>query len=365
MSSRSFVAILALPLGLSAGACSGTPDGSGGGTTTGTGGTTATGGTTSSGGTTVGGTGGVTVGGGGAGGGGTGGVTTGGGGTGGVVSPEVLRGKYLVDHVIVCGQCHTPNKADGTPDETLYLAGSENWVFQYNAADVTVSAGNITNDPAHGLAGWTDAQIMDSLIKGIDDENVSLWPVMPYSSYAALTGDDANAVVAYLRTVTPSVHDAPEDTLADPDPPAPAIDVAQVPHTTLDPADPNYQSAEKGRYLATVACLSCHTPELSPGVLDMSKAFAGGRIIRRAGEPIPYTVTNITPDATGIQGWNAGDIAQAIKSNTEKQTARILCAPMPGGPAKFGGMEVADLKDIGTYLSTIPPIVNGPFKCQP
>jgi hypothetical protein len=84
-----------------------------------------------------------------------------------------------------------------------------------------------------------------------------------------------------------------------------------------------------------------------------------------ANEAAPYTVTNITPDVTGIQGWSAADIAQAVKSNMEKQSARILCAPMTGGPMKMGGMAVSDLKDIGTYISTLPPIANGPFKCQP
>lgn len=356
--------MVAIPLALLAGACGGGGSGSGGGGTsaggtTSSGGTMTTGGTTTSGGTggTTGGTGGTT--------GGTGGMTTGGGGTGGSLTPEQLRGQYLVDHVIVCGQCHTPNKADGTPDMSLYLAGAPNWVFDYNGSDVTVNATNLTNDDLHGLAGWTDQQILTSLQQGTDDEAATLWPVMPYPAYAHLTPDDANAVVAYLRTVTGNPNVVPEDLVPDPDAPAPAIDLAKVPQTTLDPADPNYASAQNGRYLAVVSCISCHTPELSPGVLDMTKAFAGGRTIRRAGDPKVYTSTNITLDATGIAGWSAMDIASAVKSNTDKTSAQLLCAPMPGGAMKLGGMSNSDLMDIGRYLSTIPPVANGPFKCLP
>jgi mono/diheme cytochrome c family protein len=370
------LSFLAVPLGLFAFACSSSPNGTGGGTTSsssgGTGGTTQSGGT-SSGGTTSGGTagtGGMTTGGsGGSGAGGSGGMTTGGsggsgaGGTGGMSAVE--RGKYLVDSVIDCGQCHTPRKPDGSPDSSLYLAGSPSYVFQHNGMDVTVSAGNITQDMLAGLGTWADAQIKVALQSGVDDEMASLWPIMPYPAYARLTPDDAAAIVAYLKTVQGSSNAAPEDTLADPDPPASAIPDAMIPHTTLDPASPEHESAERGRYLATIACLSCHTPEKSPGVPDMSKAFAGGRTFKRAGDAGSFTSTNITPDATGIAGWKAADVVQGVKSGVQKMSLKPLCGGMPAGPGKMGDMTVEDLTDIGNYLTTLPPINNGPFKCQP
>lgn len=359
-------ALLALPLALLAASCSSEPSGTGGSTSSG--GTTATGGTTTTGGTggvTTGGTGGVTTGGAGGATGGTGGVTGGTGGSGGSLTPEQLRGQYLVDKVIYCSQCHTPYDANGLPDNTLYLAGNQNYVFQHGGADVTLYAHNITNSDLNGIASWTDDQIKASIITGTDDEDAPLWPIMPYPAYAHLTPEDAAAVVAYLRVVSPNEHAGMEPTLANPDPVTPALDDAQIPHTTLPAGDPDYQAAEHGRYLAIIGCLTCHTPESSPGVPDLTKAFAGGKSIFRVGDPITYTSTNITPDATGIAGWSALDIAQAVKTNTEKSSARKLCPPMPGGFMRMGDMDMADLQDIGKYLSTLPPIVNGPFKCDP
>ena len=43
--------------------------------------------------------------------------------------------------------------------------------------------------------------------------------------------------------------------------PAPAVKDADVPHTTLPATDPGYAAAERGRYLAKVACMNCHTQE--------------------------------------------------------------------------------------------------------
>src|SRR5271167_5276645 len=37
---------------------------------------------------------------------------------------DVARGKYLVESVAVCGQCHTPTDGNGNPDRSRWLQGS-------------------------------------------------------------------------------------------------------------------------------------------------------------------------------------------------------------------------------------------------
>ena len=134
-------------------------------------------------------------------------------------------------------------------------------------------------------------------------------------------------------------------------------------HTTLAPSDPSYAAAERGRYLASAACLNCHTEQLSDDVPNLAKAFGGGKkytFIR--GAPVNTSV-NITPDATGLATWSIADIVAALKSNTEKGTARALCNSHPGGPERLGKMADGDMLDIATYIHTLPPVANGPFKC--
>ncbi|HVZ36236.1 MAG TPA: hypothetical protein VG963_27600 [Polyangiaceae bacterium] len=277
------------------------------------------------------------------------------------------RGRYLVDHVLMCGVCHTPNGPDGNPDPTKYLAGSRSYDFtDLDGTIVTVNAENLTSHDPEGLHAWSDGQIRRAITKGIDDEMIAIYPIMPYPEYALLTPDDVDSIIRYLRTVPPNDNVVAADyPYFDQNPPVPTADDTKIPHTTLPSSDPNYAAAERGRYIAKTACLYCHTDEVSHGVPDMSKAFAGGKkytFIR--GAPV-QTSTNITPDmTTGIGSWSIDDIVTAIKTNKEKGTNRELCNTHPGGPDRLGMMADGDLRDLATYLHTLPPIKNGPFQCM-
>jgi mono/diheme cytochrome c family protein len=279
------------------------------------------------------------------------------------------RGQYLVDHVLVCGVCHTPGipGTDNQPDKTKYLAGSRSYDFtDIDGTIVTVNAENLTSHDPEGLHSWSDDQIRRALTEGIDDEIIAIYPIMPYPEYALLTQDDVDSIVKYLRSVAPNDNVVAADyPYFDQNDPVPAIDDAKIPHTTLKASDPGYAAAERGRYLAATACLNCHTAELSAGVPDLTKPFGGGKkytFIRGAKE---HTSTNITPDATGIAELSIEDLVAVMKSNIDKTTGKALCSSHPGGSERLGGMKDSDLTDIATYLHTIPPVKNGPFQCVP
>lgn len=279
----------------------------------------------------------------------------------------VERGQYLVDHVLVCGVCHTPNGPDGKPDLTKYLAGSRSYDFtDVDGTVVTVNAENLTNHNPEGLATWTDEQIRSALTTGIDDERKSMYPIMPYPEYSILTREDVDSIIQYLRTVAANDNVVAADfPYFDQYPPAPPVAGANIPHTTLAASDSSYAAAERGRYLASVACLNCHTEQVSADVPDLNKAFAGGKkytFVRGAPE---NTSVNITPDATGLATWSIADIVAAIKTNTEKGTGRTFCNTHPGGPELLGKMTDADVTDLATYIHTLPPVANGPFTCLP
>ena len=36
----------------------------------------------------------------------------------------IERGKYLTEHVAICGDCHTPRSSIGVPNRSLYMAGA-------------------------------------------------------------------------------------------------------------------------------------------------------------------------------------------------------------------------------------------------
>jgi hypothetical protein len=107
----------------------------------------------------------------------------------------------------------------------------------------------------------------------------------------------------------------------------------------------------------------CHTPEISNDVPDTAKAFAGGKhytFIR--GDPLETSV-NITPDpTTGIGSLTVDDIVSVLQTDTTPG-GRKLCSTHPGSSQYLGGMTASDMHDIAVYITTLPPVVNGPFDC--
>lgn len=109
------------------------------------------------------------------------------------------RGRYLVS-IMDCGGCHTPGALTGAPQPGRPLAGSS---VGFATPAGTVFPPNLTPDRETGLGRWTDREIIRAVKGGQSRDGRPLLPVMPWPSYAALTEDDARALVAYLRTLPP------------------------------------------------------------------------------------------------------------------------------------------------------------------
>jgi hypothetical protein len=219
---------------------------------------------------------------------------------------------------------------------------------------------------ATGLGGWTDDQIKNAFLNGVDNQNQALFPIMPYFVFHNMSEADADAIVAYLRSIPPVANTIPERDFMFPMAAMP-VPATSVPDPTLPPTDPDYASAMRGKYLAGLAgaCIECHTTHVQgPVPLDVTKLFAGGDQFPAAELGLPPTFPaiiyseNITSDTTGIAGWAASNVATVIKQGVDKNGIP-LCPPMPVGPnGAFGGMTDSDALDIGNYIVHLPPIAN-------
>jgi mono/diheme cytochrome c family protein len=304
------------------------------------------------------------------------------GGTGGTEdvsqADKVERGQYLVEHLAACGDCHTPRKSDGSPDESKHLSGVDCFVDADTANPNfgCLSSRNLTNDGT-GLKNRTDQEIKDMFMKGerpadSGGKPTALHPVMPYYVLGNMSDDDANAIVAYLRTVPAVEHrvtarQAPFDV----DEPAPRFPDSMIPMPAMNYE--NRAAAMRGRYLAGSigVCLECHTGRDDKGGILVGKAFQGGNAFVSAELGLPpifpamiYS-SNITPDATGIKGWTLQNIVDAIKQGKDKR-GEALCPPMPAGPMQaFGAISDADAMDMAHYLLSIPARNNTiPAECS-
>jgi len=294
----------------------------------------------------------------------TGGET---GGDGGVVlTPLQSRGKYLVDNVVACGDCHTPRKADGSPDFTKYLAGNAMFVVLPNGDKM--ASRNLTNDET-GLKNRTDAEIKAMFMDGkrplsTGTGTEALNPVMPYYVFHNMTSADGDAIVAYLRTVKGVMNELPRRSASfDLPMPAKYIDPNKIP-LPLD-TFAERESALRGRYLAAESglCVECHTEhQMGADPIKTAKMFQGGEDFSAffATTLMIHPVSkNLTSDnATGLGTWTVEDIVKVLKMGKAKDGSGI-CPPMPVGPmGAYGGLTDADALDIANYIKSLPPATN-------
>lgn len=113
-----------------------------------------------------------------------------------MLTDKVKNGFYLatIGH---CMECHTPFGAKGKDFVGDLGKGGMEFPGPWGKS---VSA-NITSSKAKGLGDWTDAQIKAAITQGVSKDGHKLKPPMGYPYYARMTGEDIDAIVAYLRTV--------------------------------------------------------------------------------------------------------------------------------------------------------------------
>lgn len=273
---------------------------------------------------------------------------------------RIERGRYLVENVTGCMQCHADRNWSlygGPAKPENGLAGGE-CLTEEKGFPGTLCMPNLTPDPETGLGHWTDGEIVRALREGVDRDGRALFPMMPYHSYRHLSDDDATAIVAYLRTLEPVENPLPETDIAFPlsfiikTLPEPLAE----PVATPDPTD----TVRHGEILTKIAaCEFCHTQVDERMQPVPGTAFAGGHELEG---PFGKVLTaNLTPHATGLGSRTReefialfkafeGAVDEPIEATPEDNT------PMPWG--NFAGMTEDDLGAIYDYLQTVTPVDN-------
>jgi len=270
-------------------------------------------------------------------------------------TPERLaRGEYLSRHVVGCSDCH------GERDWTKYSApqmrereGHGGMAFKLDVG--TLYAPNIT--PAK-LESWSDGEVLRAMTSGVSKDGSPLFPMMPYENLRQLSREDAEALIAFVRTWKPVTNEVPRSKLNFP--------LNLIVRTIPSPAPPLRDKApdpsnrvEYGKYLTTIAsCGDCHT-KMEKGAKVPGMDYAGGmRFEMRSGGEI-YSA-NITPDPeTGIGRWTEAQFVDRFKSIANADEASLALngrknTEMPW--RDYGGMTTEDLSAIFTYLQSLPPV---------
>jgi mono/diheme cytochrome c family protein len=122
------------------------------------------------------------------------------------VAPKngIERGRYLVDHVSLCGDCHTPRNSLGVPQQSHYLAGAGQKIGPLGQA-----VANITPDKVTGIGDWKNDDIVELLHTGtkpdLDSVQGLMYEVIQGTSggYKEMKREDALAIAQYLKSIAP------------------------------------------------------------------------------------------------------------------------------------------------------------------
>lgn len=253
---------------------------------------------------------------------------------------RIERGRYLAEGVAGCSICHSPRDwtQHGAPmSPGMDFAGQSLPLVGFPG---TIVAPNLTPDPETGAASWTDDQIARATREGIKHDDTTLFPLMPYSDYKAMSDEDVASIVVYLRSLPPVRNAMPLSKINFP------VNylVRGVPEPVNEsvPGPNSSDALARGKYLVKLGC-GCHS--------------AGGKLPYAGGEALggPWgsvTSANITPDASGISYYTAATFITALR--TGYVGARKLNSIMPFGQLKI--LTDDDLKAIYAYLRTVAPI---------
>jgi mono/diheme cytochrome c family protein len=116
----------------------------------------------------------------------------------------IERGRYLVEHVSLCSDCHTPRNSIGVPNRSLYLAGASKKINPMGE-DVP----NITPDKETGIGDWKREDIAELLISGTKPDLDNVQGLMseviqgtPHG-FKDMKREDALAIADYLKSIPP------------------------------------------------------------------------------------------------------------------------------------------------------------------
>lgn len=253
----------------------------------------------------------------------------------------IAQGRYLAVEGD-CVVCHTGRAPGNAP-----FAGG----YPLHAAPGTVYSSNITPDKDTGIGKWTADEFYRAMHDGIAADGHHLYPAFPYVYFAKLSRTDTDALFAYLGSVKPVHYRPPDNDLIFP------MNIrammvfwnALYLHTHSYQRNPSRPQAwNRGAELVQGIghCAACHAPK-NLLFADTGDVMSGNL----ADGWYAPNLTSASPD--GLGGWSAQDIAQYLKTGTNRFT-HVTGAMRDVVEKSTSQMSDADRLAIAIYLKSLP-----------
>jgi mono/diheme cytochrome c family protein len=264
--------------------------------------------------------------------------------------PNVANGQAM----FIAGNCSACHATPGQDDRTNLSGG-----LKLKSPFGVFVTPNISPDPQFGIGAWNELEFVNAMKRGVGRHGEHLYPAFPYSAYGVMKTTDVRDLFAYLKTLPAVAKPTAPHELSFPFNLRPAVGFWKLlyfkPHEFV--ADPKRSAVwNRGAYLAEgpAHCAECHTPRGPLGGPELDKLYAGAPNLEAGGR----FASNITPHKDGLGDWSEQDIADFLKSGTDK------CFNEPTGMkdviASTSKLADTDIAGIAAYIHALPPIAGAP-----
>ncbi len=250
----------------------------------------------------------------------------------------------LVYFAAGCGSCHaTPGG-----DDPLALGGGLALTTDFG----TFHAPNVSSHPQAGIGGWSEADFVNAVMRGVSPGGGHYYPAFPYASYARMQVADARDLFAFMRTLpavdTPS---RPHD-LAFPYSVSRGVGLWKLIYLETSPLELDAAAPEavrRGAYLVEALghCAECHSDRDALGGIRPATRLAGGPNPEGRG-----FIPNITPHEDGLADWEEADIA-AFMADGFKPDGDVVGGSMAAVVRNTGELPEQDRAAIAAYLKSV------------
>jgi len=255
---------------------------------------------------------------------------------------DVARGEQVF-WAAGCASCHMAAEAEGAAQ--LVLAGGQRFVSDFG----TFVAPNISQDPEHGIGGWTLLELANALKRGVSPDGAHYFPALPYAAYARMAMQDVADLHRFLQTLPADATPSQPHALSFPFDRRAAVGLWKLLFLREDwVVDGELTpTAARGRYIveALAHCGECHTPRNLLGGLDRGRWLQGAPNPSGEGR-----VPDITP---ATLGWSAPDIVQYLTTGFTPEFDSVG-GHMAHVVTNLARLPEADRQAVAQYLLELP-----------
>lgn len=249
-----------------------------------------------------------------------------------------------------CASCHAAPGAKEEADK-LRLGGGLALETDFG----TFYAPNISPDLETGIGGWTRADFVNAMVRGVSPNGTHYYPAFPYTSYQRMTFEDLIDLKAFMDTLEPVSNRPPDHALPFPFNVRRGLGLWKRLYLDGAPFEPDQARDKKwnrGAYLVQGPshCGECHTPRDRFGGLKYSHSLSGAH--NPDGDGV---IPNITPSDQGIGDWSEADIVYSLETGFLPDFDSFG-GSMVSVQENMARLPAEDRDAIAHYLKSVPPL---------